>query len=72
MADGGRVADVSLTHIQSFVAVAEECNVGRAARRQPQTQPPHSPHKHALEDEHGARHLERTPGGNRLLPPGER
>lgn len=71
IANSARVADVSLTHIQSFVAVAEECNVGRAARRLHLTQPPLSRHIQALEDELGARLFERTRGGMRLLPAGE-
>ncbi len=66
-----RLRDVSLTHIQSFIAVAEERNVGRAARRLHLTQPPLSRHILALEDELGTRLFERTPGGMRLLPAGE-
>jgi DNA-binding transcriptional LysR family regulator len=62
---------VSLTHIQSFVAVAEECHVGRAARRLHLTQPPLSRHILALEDELGAPLFERTGRGMRLLPAGE-
>ena len=62
---------VSLTHIQSFIAVAEEGHVGRAARRLHLTQPPLSRHILALEDELGAPLFERTPRGMRLLPAGE-
>lgn len=62
---------MSLTHLQSFVAVAEEGHVGRAARRLHLTQPPLSRHILALEDELGARLFERTPRGMRLLPAGE-
>ena len=62
---------MSLTHIQSFVAVAEEGHVGRAARRLHLTQPPLSRHILALEDELGAPLFERTPRGMRLLPAGE-
>jgi DNA-binding transcriptional LysR family regulator len=62
---------VSLTHLQSFVAVAEEGHVGRAARRLHLTQPPLSRHILALEDELGTRLFERTPRGMRLLPAGE-
>jgi DNA-binding transcriptional LysR family regulator len=62
---------VSLTQIQSFVAVAEEGHVGRAARRLHLTQPPLSRQILALEDELGARLFERTPRGMRLLPAGE-
>lgn len=63
--------DVSLTHIQSFVAVAEEGHVGRAARRLHLTQPPISRHILALEDELGTPLFERTARGMRLLPAGE-
>jgi DNA-binding transcriptional LysR family regulator len=66
----GRLRVVSLTHIQSFVAVAEECHVGRAARRLHLTQPPLSRHILALEDELGAPLFERTGRGMRLLPAG--
>jgi DNA-binding transcriptional LysR family regulator len=62
---------VSLTHIQSFIAVAEERHVGRAARRLHLTQPPLSRHILALEDELGTRLFERMPSGMRLLPAGE-
>ncbi|WP_224242960.1 LysR family transcriptional regulator [Hyalangium gracile] len=62
---------MSLTHIQSFVAVAEEGHVGRAARRLHITQPPLSRHILALEDELGTPLFERTPRGMRLLPAGE-
>jgi DNA-binding transcriptional LysR family regulator len=62
---------VSLTHLQSFVAVAEEGHVGRAARRLHLTQPPLSRHILALEDELGTRLFERTRSGMRLLPAGE-
>lgn len=62
---------MSLTHLQSFVAVAEEGHVGRAARRLHLTQPPLSRHILALEEELGTRLFERTPRGMRLLPAGE-
>ncbi|HEX5747747.1 MAG TPA: LysR family transcriptional regulator [Archangium sp.] len=63
-----------MAHIQSFVAVAvaEERNVGRAARRLHPTQPPLSRHLLALESKLGTRLFERTPGGLRLLPAGEK
>ncbi len=51
--------------------VAEECHVGRAARRLHLTQPPLSRHILALEDEPGAPLFERTGRGMRLLPAGE-
>ncbi len=62
---------VSLTHLQTFVAVAEEGHVGRAARRLHLTQPPISRHILSLEDELGTPLFERTPRGMRLLPAGE-
>jgi DNA-binding transcriptional LysR family regulator len=64
-------ASVSLTQIKSFVAVAEEGHVGRAAQRLHLTQPPLSRHILSLEDELGARLFERTARGMRLLPAGE-
>lgn len=70
--DAGRryTGPVSLTHIQSFVAVAEEGHVGRAARRLHLSQPPLSRHILSLEDELGTPLFERTPRGMRLLPAG--
>ncbi len=62
---------VSLTHIQSFVAVAEEGHVGRAAHRLHLTQPPLSRHILSLEEELGTPLFERTSRGMRLLPAGE-
>ncbi|RKH37930.1 LysR family transcriptional regulator [Corallococcus sicarius] len=62
---------MSITHLQSFIAVAEEGHVGRAARRLHLTQPPLSRHILALEDELGTPLFERIPRGMRLLPTGE-
>ncbi len=66
----GTIADVSLSQIRYFVAVAEEGNVGRAAERLHVAQPPVSRQIRALEGEIGAQLFERTPRGMTLLPPG--
>ncbi len=64
------IAGVSLAQIRYFVAVAEEGNTGRAARRLHVAQPPISRQIRALEDELGAPLFERTPRGMTLLPTG--
>jgi DNA-binding transcriptional LysR family regulator len=66
----GTIGSVSLSQIRYFVAVAEEANVGRAARRLHVAQPPVSRQIRALEEEIGTLLFERTPRGMTLLPPG--
>jgi DNA-binding transcriptional LysR family regulator len=63
---------VSLTQLQYFVAVAEEGNVGRAARRLHICQPPLSRQIKCLETELGTPLFRRNPRGMTLLPEGRR
>lgn len=62
---------MSLVQLESFVAVAEEQHVGRAAKRLHVTQPPLTRRIRGLEDDLGAALFERTPRGMRLLPAGQ-
>ncbi len=58
--------------LESFVVVAEEEHLGRAARRLHVSQPPLTRRIRGLEEELGTPLFARTPKGMRLLPPGQR
>lgn len=62
---------MSLDQLEYFVAIAEEENIGRAARRLNISQPPLSRQLHALESELGTTLFQRTPRGVTLLPQGK-
>lgn len=62
---------MSLDQLEYFVAIAEEQNIGRAARRLHISQPPLSRQLHALESELGTTLFQRTPRGVTLLPQGK-
>lgn len=62
---------MDLRQLRTFVAVAEELNYGRAARRLGITEPTLSAHIRRIEREFGARLLDRGGHGSRLTPAGE-
>jgi DNA-binding transcriptional LysR family regulator len=62
---------VSLLQLESFVVLAEERSVTRAAERLRVSQPPLTRRLRALEEELGVQLFERHGRGVRLLPPGQ-
>ena len=62
---------MSFSQIQTFLAVAEEGSLSRAARRLHVSQPPLTRQMHALEDELGVQLFARSARGMTLLPAGE-
>jgi DNA-binding transcriptional LysR family regulator len=65
------VVDLDLRLVACFVAVVEHGHFGRAAEALHTTQPSLSRQIRRLEQQAGARLLDRTPHGNRLTPAGE-
>lgn len=70
--DSGYNRSMSLVQLESFVAVAREGHLGRAAARLHVSQPPLTRRIRSLEEELGVELFERTHRGMKLLPPGER
>lgn len=62
---------MSLLQLESFVAVAEEENLSRAARRLCVSQPPLTRRIQSLEDELGVLLFRRSARGMRLMPAGQ-
>jgi len=67
----GTLTCVSLIQLESFVAVAEEGHVGRAAGRLHVSQPPLTRRIQSLEADLGLPLFDRTTRGMRLRPAGE-
>ncbi len=62
---------MSLQQLRTFVSVAQEGGISRAARKLHISQPPLSRQIHNLEDELNAVLFERLPNGTRLTKAGE-
>ncbi|ANP52762.1 DNA-binding transcriptional LysR family regulator [Streptomyces griseochromogenes] len=71
MSDSAAVADLDLRLVRYFTVVAEHRHFGRAATALHITQPSLSRQVRRLEQEVGARLLDRTPRGTRLTDAGE-